>query len=539
MSGGGKETPRQKMIGMMYLFYTALLALQVDTAVLEKFILINKTLEHQITDIDASNQKLFTGIETSVTEKGTRPDDKKVLDKAAQVRQQTKAIISEFDKIKEEIITLTGGIDESGRIVGAKDQDVVATMMITQGRGKEIQGKLNKYAGMLREVTEKSEKEFPNIARDAKDYDEFKDDPAQKLKPFAELFFESTPTGAGLSSLSQLESEVLQYETKALKFLGEQVGIKDVNFDQVFPLIRPESKIVAVGGQYAAEMFIAGSSSAFTPQMAVDDKDIPVDTMDINGMYVKYGKVEFNVSGGGEAVPGTRFRKKTFKAAITLNDSTYEQNVEYFTVNPVMQISSQALSALWRNCSNDLSVQVPELGQSYNPVITATNADIVKGSGRGLISIIPTSNRRVVLTVRNSGLTVGTQDFRVKEIPLPNYSFKMGNSELDLEKGIKASAIRGSLSIEAIAEENFKSDVPNDARYRIGDVDVFLKSGSDARITTSEKSGNVRLRQIQGAGPRNGEFLVIKINRVDRINYKGERERISTRGAIYTIPITN
>ena len=42
MSGGGKETPRQKMIGMMYLFYTALLALQVDTAVLEKFILINK-----------------------------------------------------------------------------------------------------------------------------------------------------------------------------------------------------------------------------------------------------------------------------------------------------------------------------------------------------------------------------------------------------------------------------------------------------------------------------------------------------------------
>jgi hypothetical protein len=38
---GGKETPRQKMIGMMYLVLTALLALQVSNAVLEKFAIIN------------------------------------------------------------------------------------------------------------------------------------------------------------------------------------------------------------------------------------------------------------------------------------------------------------------------------------------------------------------------------------------------------------------------------------------------------------------------------------------------------------------
>jgi hypothetical protein len=41
---GKKETPRQKMIGMMYLVLTALLALQVSNAVLEKFAIINVTL---------------------------------------------------------------------------------------------------------------------------------------------------------------------------------------------------------------------------------------------------------------------------------------------------------------------------------------------------------------------------------------------------------------------------------------------------------------------------------------------------------------
>ena len=42
---GGKETPRQKMIGMMYLVLTALLALQIKDAVLEKFILIENGLQ--------------------------------------------------------------------------------------------------------------------------------------------------------------------------------------------------------------------------------------------------------------------------------------------------------------------------------------------------------------------------------------------------------------------------------------------------------------------------------------------------------------
>jgi hypothetical protein len=42
---GGKETPRQKMIGMMYLVLTALLALErKQFAVLEKFAIIDETL---------------------------------------------------------------------------------------------------------------------------------------------------------------------------------------------------------------------------------------------------------------------------------------------------------------------------------------------------------------------------------------------------------------------------------------------------------------------------------------------------------------
>jgi len=50
-----KETPRQKMIGMMYLVLTALLALQVSDALLQKFSLLNSSLE--IANQSASSKK--------------------------------------------------------------------------------------------------------------------------------------------------------------------------------------------------------------------------------------------------------------------------------------------------------------------------------------------------------------------------------------------------------------------------------------------------------------------------------------------------
>jgi len=42
---GGKETPRQKMIGMMYLVLTALLALQVSNTILDRFVFIDQSLD--------------------------------------------------------------------------------------------------------------------------------------------------------------------------------------------------------------------------------------------------------------------------------------------------------------------------------------------------------------------------------------------------------------------------------------------------------------------------------------------------------------
>jgi hypothetical protein len=62
---GGKETPRQKMIGMMYLVLTALLALNVSTAVLEKFAIIDDTLSDLVKENMTTNASKYTSIDKS------------------------------------------------------------------------------------------------------------------------------------------------------------------------------------------------------------------------------------------------------------------------------------------------------------------------------------------------------------------------------------------------------------------------------------------------------------------------------------------
>jgi len=55
----GKETPRQKMIGMMYLFLTAMLAINVSSEVLDAFSIVDKGLMNTIRTFENKNDNVY------------------------------------------------------------------------------------------------------------------------------------------------------------------------------------------------------------------------------------------------------------------------------------------------------------------------------------------------------------------------------------------------------------------------------------------------------------------------------------------------
>ena len=56
--GGGKETPRQKMVGLMYLVLMALLAMNVSKEIINAFVTLNNKLENSIAQVESFNNEI-------------------------------------------------------------------------------------------------------------------------------------------------------------------------------------------------------------------------------------------------------------------------------------------------------------------------------------------------------------------------------------------------------------------------------------------------------------------------------------------------
>ncbi len=528
---GGKETPRQKMIGMMYLVLTALLALNVSSTVLDKFAFINQSLERANAETSGRNARTIEGMKAAAKDKGNRADDLKVVADAEALRAKTEEVYARMEDFKEKFIEITNGYEDPANknrmfINGKTDYDRVGNYMMPveeggDGKGAEMKEMLNGYAQELRDILKKNDasedqlSNFDKIAKDANEDEYYSKDPNQKGKKWSQLNFQDSPTHAGLATVSEFQANILAYETAALDFLVKRVGLKDFVFEDIRPVIMPESKYVAAGTKYKADMFIAASPSKNLMDkvtMTYNGEEAPV----TNGT----GKVEFTATPGAYDKEGNA--RKSIIATITLpqgggNDTTFRDTIEYFVVKPVIQIQSQSVNALYYNCGNALDVQVPALGNQYNPSFTAKGGDAIKGSARGQVTLVPKS-RKLTMTVSSGGNVVGSREFGVRAIPAPTIKVFTSQGEINYKEGIDVNT--PEIYLRAFADESFAEFLPNDAKFRIAEAEVTLVSGGLGR--GSKRTGETI--SLRGMNARKGSTLAIEIKSVQRQNFRKQVE---------------
>ncbi len=512
---GAKETPRQKLIGMMYLVLTALLALQVSSEIINKFDLMNKSLEKSANEAAGENQKRISAMQEAVSKQGNRAEDVNVLKQAQEVKTKAAQTIAFLEDVKEQMIAKSGGIKtETGTYQNPSAETEMEELMVgskKNGKGYDVRNELNAFTSYLSSITREN---LPPLALDAKDVPALKSDPAQKNKDFVELNFAQTPMVASLAVISQKQNEVARYETAVLEKLASKVGATQLRFDKIVAMVRPEANVVAAGTKYKAEMFIAASSSGVTPTMTYNGSSIPV----ANGM----GKVEFTAQGGAFDKEGKM--KRTWNGSITIRtpsgkDSTFAVTQEYTVIKPVIQVQSAAVQALYANCGNELNFAVPALGAEYRPSFSASGATTIPGSKVGDVTIIPTGTE-VAVSVSSGGNMIGTEKFKVRPVPRPAVKPFSGGRELNSKLGLDAP-YPTSLEIRAVAEEGFAALLPKDARFKVTETEVFLIRGK--RPVGGAVRGDDRVA-IGGlvSQARPGDRLYIEIKGVKRMNFKGQ-----------------
>ncbi|QCR24187.1 gliding motility protein GldM [Pontibacter sp. SGAir0037] len=526
---GGKETPRQKMIGMMYLVLTALLALNVSSAILLKFEFLDNSLKELNDKTISDNAGVVSNIRKSVSEGPGTENDKRVLSNAESVRKQTEELITYIRGVRQELIGRAGDVNAEGHYVNPEANEIVNMTMIggsNNGAAYELKDRLNNYAKFLRQYNENIPQ---SIALDGNEDPIAKNDPVQRRKDFAHLGFEETPLVAALAFLSQKESEVLKYEADALQSLAAKVGADIIKFEKIFAMARAESKVVAAGTKYRAEMFIAASSDAITPTMTFQGKPVKVE----GGK----GIIEFTAAANNYDAEGNS--KQTWKGQVTINQGGNTQTLPveetYIVAKPVIQIQSAAIQQLYFQCANELNVQVPALGAVYDPSFSASGGSAIKGAKKGLVTIIPNATE-VTLNVSSGGNAIGSEKFRVRPIPKPSLAVVVNGKPIDQKRGIPAQSIR-AVEMRAIADEGFSQALPQEARFRVTKWRAFLVRGSNP-IDQAEFNGpNADLSRFASKAGK-GDRVTIEVLEVKRLNYQGNAVAANAGGdGIFTVPL--
>jgi gliding motility-associated protein GldM len=533
---GGKETPRQRMIGLMYLVLTALLALQVSNAVLEKFVFIDESLQHSVHVSRDASTKVYEGMKQKVKDEGNSASDLAYLKKAGEVKEETNKMIQEIEKLRNELVEVTGGRDpKTGELKNGKDYDMVMNHMIgaegsKSGKAYKLQNDLNAFAKKISEMDTALGKQLQaRIAFEAKEMDQYKNNPDHSSKDFANINFGNTPLVAALAIMSEMETQVARYESKAMEVISQKVGQVVVKFDKIFARASAESKVVAAGTMYKATMFLAASASNITPRMSSTVGNVKLEAGGV-------GHIEFKASGSAYDKDGNE--KKSWRGAITIKttrgtDTTFNVEEEYIVAKPVVQIQSNTVKALYLNCGNELSVQVPALGASYDPSFSATGAEVIRGGQKGAIIIVP-NQAKVELTISSGGTVIGKEPFPVRLLPKPDIEIFSGSKLIDQKQG---GPCPRSLTARAAADQSIRDAIPKDARYKVVGWEVSLARGRRLIGQTKKVASETVDITDFASQAQPGDRLIIEVKSVKRQNFKGAVEDVKIGSQIFNYSV--
>ena len=491
---GGKETPRQKMIGMMYLVLTALLALNVSNAVLEKFAIIDDTLVNMIVENNTTNDTKLNGILSSTSQ------DAKVVaakEKAKQVRELSKSTVAYMDELKKKMRTEPDGTAIEGENLVTNTHRAEELMRDDSKPEEAIQferrvtsfvNDLNKIMGL--------KTPFAPLTKTAKDFEQFKDNTNQLDKSFLDFTFEGTPTMAAIATVSQLQTEIMEYEMVALDSLNAVAEGVQIKFTSVVPMVRPEANTLVAGQEYTADMFIAAASDE-DPEMFFNGNPVPVAKDAATG--VKMGKIKFKTSAGTYDKNG--IAEASYKIKINVKGKPYEDVIKYRVARPVAKFESESASTLYLECGNEMSVSVQGLAEAsgISLSVPADQGKVIT-QGPGKFVLIP-SRPQMDVRVSVNGSQIEVKQFKAKQVPMPSPKLVVGNAAYDVKRGIPpgTSMVR---FIPEISDETFTRQNQKDAGYRIVSMTMQITGKTPITLT----SGTIEINKY---GLRAGDSFSI------------------------------
>jgi len=408
---GGKQTPRQRMINILYLVLLGLIALNVPDNLLDAFKKITDSLTNSTKNVQSGITTTFDTFEkTKLKEQPERA--KPIFDKAKLAQGYSDDLYNYVEELKKHLIDNTDGIDpKTGDYKGRDNMDVTPNYMITDGKAKELKTKINETRTKLISVLDPKDTVGLDLSLSAEDPKDPKDG-----KNTWELasFGEGIPMGAAITTLAKIQSDVKNAESAVVKKELGKIDVAVVTLDQFAAVAVAPSSYVIAGTPYTASIFLTAYDSKSNPDISIDGSRIQ--TSGGKGTYtVNTSKEGIFKYKGSISVKGTDGKIKSYP----LPEQTYQ------VAKPSAVVSPDKMNVLYIGVENPLSVSAP--GVPLDKLRVSMSSGSLSGSnGHYMASVKSVGETKVTISgeiIPGKPQVLGTSNFRIKRIPDPVAQF--------------------------------------------------------------------------------------------------------------------
>lgn len=428
MAGGGNNvarmSPRQRMINLMYIVLTAMLALNVSSDVLNGFSQVQDGIHRTNLNISARNDVQFKHLE-GLYEKNPEKAGKWYA-QGVELHKRSNDIYQNIETLKTEIAKAADGAEgKYTDIVNNDDLEASSVTMLNpaSNKGENLRKQLDAYRSYVVSLIpdENKRKAVAEMLSTKVTNRPGTVGPTT----WEQKMFDNMPAVAAVTLLTKVQNDIRQAESEALSSLITNVDIGDVRVNELNAYVIPTSNMIMRGGKYSANIVLAAIDTTQRPTIYVNGSKLN----NPNGLYEfvagSVGNHEYSgyieVSRGDGTVD-----KRPFKSSYTV-------------MEPMATISPTMMNVLYAGIANPISISVPGVPMS-SVQATMSNGTLTRNGDHWIAHPGKVGSEAVIsvtATVDGRSQSVGSMTFRVRKLPdpTPYLPVKDGNGNTVHYKG--------------------------------------------------------------------------------------------------------
>lgn len=487
---GGKLTPRQKMINLMYLVFIAMLAMNVSKEVISGFGLMNERFESSNASSKQTNDQMLSALDIKAAE--AKGEFAVAAQTAHKVKEITDNFFNYINTLKEQSTKGFETDPETGKLPyeDMDKGDNVDDWFIGEGytkKGNEIITTIEKYKSDIK-ATLGTEKKYSGIIKEVEEkfnLSDVKNKDGIDIK-FLNYHFKGFPAIATVAKLSAWQNDINKVESDVYSIALGKAAVAAASYSNYQAIVVLDKNAYFQGEQVTGKVVLGRYDENTKPTGFQGPGKI------VNGQAV----ISLTAGGIGEQTIGGQFTFVEDGKTIPLKFSG-----KYVVVPKPNSatISADKMNVVYRGVVNPISVSFAGISDKD----VSVSAPGLSKIGNGKYAMSPQGGNEVTINVSGklpNGQTVSDRKvFRIKGIPGPTGTIR---GEMGIVKGPKSNLEIATIGAKL---EDFDFDV------NLNVVGFNLKVTGQPTVVVQGNKLNAQCKSVLSKAGRGDQVTISEI----------------------------